>query len=100
MPRVKSARRYDSTLRRQQADQTRVRILGAAERMFAKRGYGATTMEAIASETGVATDTVYASLRSKPGVLHPPIDVRTCRRDPPAAPIHPPRPPARRHLRS
>ena len=76
MARVKSARRYDSTLRRQQAAQTRARILDAAEHLFANRGYGATTMEAIASEAGVATDTVYAAFRSKPGVLHALIDVR------------------------
>jgi AcrR family transcriptional regulator len=74
--RVKSVRRYDSTLRRQQAVQTRARILDAAERLFADRGYGPTTMEAIASEAGVATDTVYAGFRSKAGVLHALLDVR------------------------
>src|SRR5260370_32974397 len=100
MPRVKSVRRYDSTLRRQQADQTRVRILDAAERMFAKRGYGATTMEAIASEAGVATDTVYASFRSKPGVLHALIDVRAGGDDVPVAFIDRPGPQDERDERS
>ena len=76
MPRVKAKRQYTSTLRQQQASQTRARIMDAAQRLFADRGYGATTMEAIASEAGVATDTVYASFRSKAGVLHKLLDVR------------------------
>ncbi len=100
MARVKSVRRYDSTLRRQHADQTRARILDAAERMFAKRGYGTTTMEAIASEAGVATDTVYAGFRTKPGVLHALIDVRIGGDDAPVALIDRPGPQAVRDERS
>src|SRR6202048_4905205 len=76
MPRVKAKRQYTSTLRQQQASQTRARIMDAAQRLFTDRGYGATTIEAIASEAGVATDTVYASFRSKAGVLHKLLDVR------------------------
>jgi AcrR family transcriptional regulator len=92
VPRVKSARRYDSTLRRQQAVQTRARILDAAERLFANRGYGATTMEQIASEAEVATDTVYAAFRNKSGVLHGLIDVRIGGDDAPVALIDRPGP--------
>jgi len=73
---VKARRRYDSTLRRQQASQTRSRILDTAERLFGDRGYASTTVEAIAAEAGVATDTVYASFASKAGVLHALLDVR------------------------
>lgn len=77
MANVKGGRRpYESTLRQEQARQTRSRILDAAEKLFTDRGYVATTMEAIASAAGVATDTVYASFRTKPGVLHALIDVR------------------------
>jgi AcrR family transcriptional regulator len=94
MTRVKSARRYDSTLRRQQAVQTRARILDAAERLFANRGYGATTMEQIASEAEVATDTVYAAFRNKPGLLHALIDVRIGGDDAPVALIDRPGPQA------
>ena len=94
MARVKSARRYDSMLRRQQAVQTRARILDAAERLFANRSFGATTMEAIASEAGVATDTVYAGFRSKPGVLHALIDVRIGGDEAPVALIDRPGPQA------
>ena len=69
-------RRYDSVLRQEQARQTRARILDAAQTLFSERGYANTTMEAIAGGARVATDTVYATLRNKQGVLHALLDVR------------------------
>src|SRR5438874_7816150 len=76
MGKVKSRRSYDSSLRKAQAEQTRLRILDAAEKLFSERGYATTTVDAIAAEAGVATDTVYASFRTKAGVLHSLLDVR------------------------
>ena len=76
MANVKTQRRYDSALRKEQARQTRVRMLDAAQRLFAARGYAASTMEAIASEAGVAVDTVYSGFGSKRGVLSSLLDVR------------------------
>jgi AcrR family transcriptional regulator len=73
---VKAPRSYDSKLRKDQARQTRARILDAAQNLFAERGYAATTVDAIAAAAGVATDTVYASFRNKPGVLHSLLDLR------------------------
>ena len=73
---VKKKRPYDSALRRRQAGETRMRILDAAEALFAARGYAATTVEAIAAAAGVAPDTVYSSFGSKGGVLHRLLDVR------------------------
>jgi AcrR family transcriptional regulator len=73
---VKPKRRYSSTLRREQASQTRMRILDAAQRLFADRGYPGTTMESIAAEAGVATDTVYTTFRTKSGLLRKLLDVR------------------------
>jgi AcrR family transcriptional regulator len=73
---VKLRKRYQSTLRREQARQTRQRILDAAEKLFTERGYGAATMDGIASTAGVATDTVYATYGSKRGILHGLMDVR------------------------
>jgi AcrR family transcriptional regulator len=67
--RVKAKRRYDSSRRRAQAAATRVDILDAAQRLFEERGYAATTMEAIAAETGVALKTVYVAFETKSGVL-------------------------------
>ena len=62
-------RRYDSTRRRAQAAATRRDILEAAQRLFERQGYAATTMEAIAGEAGVALKTVYVAFETKSGVL-------------------------------
>ncbi|WP_019181654.1 TetR/AcrR family transcriptional regulator [Microbacterium yannicii] len=53
-----SPRAYRSALREQQALQTRRRIVEAAARLFATRGYQATTLASIAREAGVSTETV------------------------------------------
>ena len=66
---VKSKRRYDSRRRREQAAATRRQILEAAQRLFERQGYAATTMAAIAAEAGVAGKTVYLAFETKSGVL-------------------------------
>jgi AcrR family transcriptional regulator len=66
---VKPKRRYDSSRRRQQAAATRRDILEAAQRLFERQGYAATTMEAIAGEAGVALKTVYVAFETKSGLL-------------------------------
>jgi AcrR family transcriptional regulator len=76
MAKVKPKRSYDSALRKQQARQTRMKILDAAQRLFAQRGYATSTVEAIASGAGVAVDTVYAIFGSKREVLKSLLDVR------------------------
>ena len=76
MAAVKRKRKYESSLRRRQAEETRVRILDASESLFAERGYASTTMTAIAEAAGVAPDTVYATFSSKVGVLHRLLDAR------------------------
>lgn len=53
-----SPRAYRSTLREQQALQTRRRIIDAAAHLFATKGYQATTLASIAREAGVSTETV------------------------------------------
>lgn len=67
--RVKSTRRYDSPRRREQAAATRRAILEAAQLLFERDGYSATTMAAIAAEAGVALKTVYIAFDTKSGVL-------------------------------
>jgi AcrR family transcriptional regulator len=67
--RVKPKRRYHSPRRQQQAAATRRAILEAAQRLFEKQGYAATTMAAIAEEAGVALKTVYVVFETKNGVL-------------------------------
>src|SRR3954451_6993289 len=66
---VKAKRRYDSTRRRAQAAATRADILEAAQRLFEQRGYAATSMDAIATEAGVALKTVYVAFETKSGLL-------------------------------
>jgi AcrR family transcriptional regulator len=66
---VKPRRRYDSPRRREQAAATRREILEAAQRLFERHGYTATSMGAIAAEAGVALKTVYVAFESKRGVL-------------------------------
>lgn len=66
---VKSTRRYDSPRRRAQAAATRRDILEAAQQLFEQRGYGSTTMDAIAAHAGVALKTVYVAFETKSGLL-------------------------------
>jgi AcrR family transcriptional regulator len=63
-------RRYDSTRRQQQARENRRRILAAAHELFVDKGYGGTTISEIAQAAGVAAETVYATFRNKPTLLH------------------------------
>lgn len=67
--RVKSTRRYDSPLRREQAARTRRQILATAKECFERDGYAATSMAAIASAAGVSLKTVYLVFDTKPGLL-------------------------------
>jgi AcrR family transcriptional regulator len=69
-------RAYRSPLRAEQSRLTRSRILDAAERLFLSKGYGATTIAAVASEADVAIDTVYATFGSKRAVLKALMNVR------------------------
>lgn len=57
------------TYRQEQAEATRFRIADAARRLFAEHGYGATSIEAIAQEAGVATRTVYSAFGAKREIL-------------------------------
>jgi AcrR family transcriptional regulator len=65
---VKS-RPYNSPRRREQAAATRAVILEAAQRLFERDGYSATTMAAVAAEAGVAVKTVYVAFETKSGLL-------------------------------
>ena len=62
-------RRYRSSLRQQQAQLTRSAVFAAAQRLFLERGFGATTVAAVAAEAGVSTETIYATLGGKSGLL-------------------------------
>src|SRR3981081_4394089 len=66
---VKRRRPYDSPLRRAQAAETRRQILHAAQELFERDGYAATSMAAIASAGGVSLKTVYLVFETKSGLL-------------------------------
>lgn len=58
-------RNYESALRAEQARTTRRAIVNAAARLFVERGYGATTVDAIAKAAGVSRKTVFTSVGGK-----------------------------------
>lgn len=66
---VKPPRRYNSTRRQHQAEETRRSILEAARRLFVEHGYVATSIEAIAQAAGVAAPTIYAAFGNKRTIL-------------------------------
>ncbi|HET6867050.1 MAG TPA: TetR family transcriptional regulator [Solirubrobacteraceae bacterium] len=68
-PDVKSSRAYDASRRREQARQTRQRIVQTAEQMFLTDGYSSTTVQAIADTARVSVDTIYKSFGGKPGLI-------------------------------
>ena len=55
--------------RRERAQQTRLRVLTAAQELFVERGYTGTRMQDVADAAGVAVQTVYYVFRSKPELL-------------------------------
>lgn len=57
------------THRQRQAKATQQLIVETATQLFLAQGYGATTIDAIATEAGVAVSTVYAVFGSKRGIL-------------------------------
>src|SRR5919202_1474396 len=66
---VTTKRRCESPPRRGRAAATPREIPEAAQRLFERQGYAATTMAAIAAEARVALKTVYVAFETKSGVL-------------------------------
>src|SRR4051812_27461813 len=66
---VKRKRPYRSERRREQAEQTRTRILDAAGELFVDGGFAGTSVAAIAGRAGVSAETVYQAFGSKPALL-------------------------------
>jgi AcrR family transcriptional regulator len=61
----RTKRPYRSTNRAAAAEGTRQSIVDAAHRLFVERGFNGMTMEGVATEAGVALDTVYAAVGPK-----------------------------------
>ncbi|HEY6874855.1 MAG TPA: helix-turn-helix domain-containing protein [Candidatus Dormibacteraeota bacterium] len=62
---VKPKRAYNASLRQEQAQLTRHRILGAARKLLVEGVYSRVTMEEIARHAGVAYQTLYVVFRTK-----------------------------------
>ena len=62
-------RPYKSTLRDDQARETKRRIVQAGSDLFVEQGYGHTTIDAIAERAGVGRKTVFTSVGGKAAVL-------------------------------
>ena len=79
-------RPYDASRRQERATENQERALEVARRLFAERGYAETTMDEIATASGVAVPTLYAAFGSKRGVLSRLLD-RLVSGEPGAPPI-------------
>jgi len=71
---VKPRRAYRSTRRAEQVAQTRRDILATAGALFRENGYANVSMPLIASEAGVAVETIYRSFWSKAGLFSAVVD--------------------------
>jgi AcrR family transcriptional regulator len=74
MPKVKTAKKprtYTTGIRRGEAP---ARVCAAARRLFAAKGYVATSIEDIAAEAGVARPTVFTAVGRKPVILRRVVD--------------------------
>jgi AcrR family transcriptional regulator len=72
---VKRRRSYNTSLRQEQAQMTRQRILAAARRVLLNGRYGRVTMEEIAREARVAPQTIYAVFGTKLRLAQAMVDV-------------------------
>ena len=69
VPDVNRKRPYSSPRHAEMRARTRRDILAAAKRLFSERGYGSTTIDAIAGDAGVAVQTVYAAFGNKRAIV-------------------------------
>jgi AcrR family transcriptional regulator len=58
-----------ATTRAQQAQQTRALLIATSRRMFAERGYDATSLQALADEVGLTKAAVYYHFKTKAELL-------------------------------
>lgn len=72
---VKGNRSYDSSRRREHARANRRAVRDAGRRIFLERGYGQTTMSAVAAAAGVSVETVYKAFGNKPSLVKAIFDV-------------------------
>lgn len=71
--------------RAEKAKQTRQRIVAAARDLFVEHGYGATNLQEVAAEAGVAVQTIYFVFGNKRSLLKELVDVTIAGDDEPLA---------------
>src|SRR5437667_8993563 len=76
MPKIKK-RIYKSPVRQRQAGDTRRRIVEATRHLLQSEGYAGMTIEAIAQRAEVSAQSVYATFKSKTGILAELLDQST-----------------------
>ncbi|PKB64481.1 MAG: hypothetical protein BZY80_02700 [SAR202 cluster bacterium Io17-Chloro-G2] len=69
-----SKRIYESDYRLSLAEATRMKIAGAARKLFVQNGYSTTSIKAIAAEAGVSEPTVYARFGNKKAIIEAIVD--------------------------
>jgi AcrR family transcriptional regulator len=79
-------RPYRSDRRREQAEQTRERVLEAAAELLRERGYDGTSIAAVAERARVSEETVYARFRNKRTLLGELVQQAVRGRDPKPVP--------------
>jgi AcrR family transcriptional regulator len=67
-------RAYQSTRRAEQAAETRRAVVWAAADLFVERGYGATTIDAVAAAAGVSRKTVFTAVGGKADLIKLAVD--------------------------
>ncbi|MDQ0802152.1 TetR/AcrR family transcriptional regulator [Arthrobacter sp. SLBN-112] len=63
------SRSYDARRRQEAAEQSRKRVLAESRGLFLAKGYGRTTIAAIAHAAGVSKESVYKGFGGKPGLV-------------------------------
>jgi AcrR family transcriptional regulator len=67
-------RKYDSSRRKRQAEQTRAEVLMSAMELFNTRGWSGTTLADVAAAAGVAVETIYSGFGSKKALVRDAFD--------------------------
>jgi AcrR family transcriptional regulator len=83
----RATRTYRSETRAEQARRTRERILDAARELFLEEGFAKTTINAVAERARVSAEAIYATYRSKPGLLGAVIRAAVTRGEEPEDPL-------------
>lgn len=68
-PPVNSKRRYNSTRRQRQAEETRGRVVRVARELFLQDGFAATAVAAVAAAADVSVEMIYKSFGNKAGLV-------------------------------